>query len=190
MTARTPVAIFGGSFNPPHVAHVLAVTYTLAFGGIQELLVVPVFEHAFSKDLAPFVERVELCRLAFGWLPRVRVSAVEAELPTPSFTLQTLERLAEEHPEWALRLVIGSDVLHERDKWRAFERIERLAPPLVLGRAGFPHPSAPLALLPEVSSTEVRGLLGATANAARDIRLRALVPRDVLAYIDERGLYR
>jgi len=181
----TRVAVFGGSFNPPHVAHVLAVSYVLACFEVDRVLVVPVFDHAFDKDLAPFERRLELARLAFAWLPGVEVSRVEERLPTPSYTLQTLERLAVDHPHWELRLMVGSDVLHERDKWRAFDRIVALAPPLVLGRAGFPHADAPLALLPEVSSTEVRGLL-----ASADPRVEALVPRRVLAHVRKHGLYR
>jgi nicotinate-nucleotide adenylyltransferase len=189
VSAATRVAVFGGSFNPPHVAHVLAVSYVLACFEVERVLVVPVFDHAFDKDLAPFDRRFELARIAFAWLPGVEVSRIEERLPTPSYTLQTLERLAEEHPHWALRLVVGSDVLHERDKWRSFERIEELAPPLVLGRAGFPHPSAPPAVLPEVSSTHVRALLRASGNSATS-ELEALVPRRVLLHVRAHGLYR
>ncbi len=189
MSSRSRVAVFGGSFNPPHVAHVLAISYVLACFDIDRVLVVPVFEHAFDKDLAPFEARVELSRAAFGWLPGVEISPIEERLPQPSYTIVTLEKLAEEHPDWALRLVVGSDVLHERDNWRAFDRIEELAPLIVLGRAGAPHPSAPAALLPEVSSTRVRALLR-SADPAAERELESLVPRVALAQIRERGLYR
>lgn len=189
MSRATRVAVFGGSFNPPHVAHVLAVSYVLACFEVERVLVVPVFEHAFDKDLAPFAQRFELARIAFGWLPGVEVSSVEERLPTPSFTLQTLTHLAAAHPHWALRFVIGSDVLHERDKWRAFDRIEALAPPIVLGRAGFPHPSAPPALLPEVSSTRVRELLR-SADPGAERELAALLPRRMLDWVRTHGLYR
>jgi nicotinate-nucleotide adenylyltransferase len=183
------VAVFGGSFNPPHVGHVLAVSYVRSCWGIRRVVVVPVFEHAFDKDLAEFSVRAELTRLAFEWLPEVEVSAVEETLPRPSFTLQTLTRLAADHPGWALRLVVGSDVLHERDKWRAFDRIETLAPLIVIGRAGHPHPDAPPAVLPEVSSTRVRELLRSDSSEA-NAELSALVPLRVRERIRERGLYR
>ena len=70
--ARLRVALFGGSFNPPHVGHVLAVTYALSVGLVERVLVVPVFEHALGKRLAPFEHRVEMSRRAFGWLPLCR----------------------------------------------------------------------------------------------------------------------
>lgn len=189
MSTSTRVAVFGGSFNPPHVAHVLAVTYVLACCEVDRVLIVPVFEHAFDKDLAPFGARAELARIAFGWLPGVELSCVEQSLPTPSYTLQTLEKLAATHPHWALRFVVGSDVLSERDKWRSFDRIEALAPLIVLGRVGAPHPRAPAALLPEVSSTQVRALLRSPETRAGD-QVASLVPLRVLAHIDKLGLYR
>ncbi|MCC6904007.1 MAG: nicotinate-nicotinamide nucleotide adenylyltransferase [Polyangiaceae bacterium] len=189
MTAPARVAVFGGSFNPPHVAHVLAIAYVLACCDVDRVVVVPVFEHAFDKDLAPFEARVDLARVAFGWLPGVELSCIEQALPTPSYTLQTLEKLASIHPEWALRFVVGSDVLFERDKWRSFDRIEALAPLIVLGRAGAPHPRAPAALLPQVSSTQVRALLRSPETRGGP-EVAALVPRGVLSRVDALGLYR
>ena len=182
----TVVAFYGGSFNPPHVAHVLACAYLLSATEVERVLVVPVYRHAFDKPLAPFEHRVEMCRRAVGWLPGVEVSDVESGLATPSLTLRTLEHLAGQHPDWSLRLVIGSDVLFEARKWHAFDQICQLAPPLVLGRVGFPHPEAPVAVLPEVSSTRIREL--AAEGAHRE--LGYLLPRSVLEYVEQHELYR
>jgi nicotinate-nucleotide adenylyltransferase len=183
------VAFYGGSFNPPHVAHVLAASYVLTTGAFDKLLVVPVHAHALDKQLAPFDDRARMCELALGWLPRVEVSRIESELPLPSRTLYTLQALKERHPDWAMRLVIGADVLLETQKWHAFERVAELAPPLILGRVGIQHPDAPPPILPDVSSTRVRELLarGAAPDASRE--LERLVPRTVLEYIREHGLY-
>jgi nicotinate-nucleotide adenylyltransferase len=187
------VAIFGGSFNPPHVAHVLVVAYALAVAPVDEVLVIPVYRHPFSKELAPFEDRLAMCRLAVGWLPRVEVSAVERELGGESRTLRTLEHFAAAHPGWAMRLLVGADVLPDLPKWHRFERIAELAWPIVLGRAGFP-PAAALEVpalevtevsLPQVSSTEVREAL-----AAGDVdAVRWRLPSAVLEYIVEHGLY-
>jgi nicotinate-nucleotide adenylyltransferase len=182
--AERCVGIFGGSFNPPHVAHVLAVTYALSTAPIDEILVVPVFRHPFAKDLTPFDDRLEMCRLAFGWLPRVSVSAVERDLGGDSLTLRTVEHLAAQHPTWALRLIVGSDVLPDLPKWHRFDRIAEIAPPLVLDRAGFS--GAPdRVLLPDLSSTFVRSVLASGDDGAA----RRTLPRAVLEYIAARGLY-
>jgi nicotinate-nucleotide adenylyltransferase len=179
------VAIFGGSFNPPHVAHVLACALVLSLEDVDRLLVVPAYEHPFAKPLAPFDDRVAMCELAMAWMPKVQVSRVEEELGGESRTLRTLHHLAETHREWSLRLVLGADVLAEAPRWFGFEAIEKLAPPIVLARAGVDLPGMGPALLPDVSSTQVRSTIahGAWVEAAR------LVPRAVLEHVRARGLY-
>lgn len=186
----TRVAVYGGSFNPPHVAHVMLCTYLLSVAPVDRVLVVPVYHHVFDKQLAPFDVRVALCERAVGWIPGVEISVVERELEPPSYTLHTLQRLAASHPDWRMRLVLGSDVLHETHKWHEFARVQALAPVLAVGRAGHPHPDAPAAVLPEVSSTAIRELCARERSAAEQAELEALVPRAVLEMIAERGLYR
>lgn len=179
------VAVYGGSFNPPHVAHVLACALVLATEDVERMLVVPTFLHPFAKELAPYEDRVAMCSAAVAGMPGVEVSRVEQELGGESRTLRTLEHLARAHADWRLRLVIGADILAEAPRWFGFEAIAKLAPPIVLGRAGVPAPGAGPALLPEVSSTRVRE---AIARGAWD-EVRPVVPRAVVAHIRSRGLY-
>jgi nicotinate-nucleotide adenylyltransferase len=180
------VLFFGGSFDPPHVAHVLCVAYALSVGEFERVLVVPVFEHAFGKRLCPFEERVKMCELAFSLIEGVQISRLEAELVRPNFTLHTLEHLTREHPTWSLRLLVGSDVLTDTSKWYRFQDVVRLAPPFVVPRAGF----GDTPLLPDVSSTRVRELLAERGRAEVDEELARLVPRAVLGHIDAHDLYR
>lgn len=182
-------AVFGGSFDPPHVAHLLVASYVLGVAGCERVLVAPVEEHAFHKPLTAFAERVELCRACFFDLPQVEVSTLEAELPKPNYTVRLLERLRAERPAEALRLVIGSDVLPETDRWHDFARVRELAPPFVVTRRGFEHPELGPPLLPEVSSTRVRELLARRAEPEAERELAWLVPKRVLDRIAERGLY-
>jgi nicotinate-nucleotide adenylyltransferase len=176
------VAIFGGSFNPPHIAHALAVVLVLATEDVDRLLVVPAFQHPFAKPLASFEDRVAMCEAAMGWIPRVEVSRVEETLGGESRTLRTLEHLAAQHPDWHLRLVLGADILAEAPRWYGFDAIAKLAPPIVLARAGV-TPSG--AELPQVSSTDVRARIALGAWE----ELASMVPRDVLAYVRAKGLY-
>jgi nicotinate-nucleotide adenylyltransferase len=179
------VAVFGGSFNPPHVAHVLACALVRAVEDVDRLVVVPTFQHPFAKALAPYDDRVRMCELAMAWMPGVEVSRVEEELGGESKTLRTLEHLAATHPGWKLRLVIGADILVEAPRWFGFDAIARLAPPIVLSRAGVEAPGAGPALLPEVSSTQVRASIARGAWSEVD----KLVPRSVLAHVRAKGLY-
>ncbi len=182
------VAIFGGSFNPPHLAHVLAVTVVLSRFDVARVLVVPTFQHPFSKALAPYEDRVRMCELAMGWLPRVEVSRVEEELGGESRTLRTIEHLKRTMPGTPLRFVMGADIVVESSKWFGFERITELAPPIILGRVGVDYPGAPTPILPAISSTSVRARLGAPETSTHE--LEELVPKAVLEFALARGLYR
>ncbi|HEY1694771.1 MAG TPA: nicotinate-nicotinamide nucleotide adenylyltransferase [Polyangiaceae bacterium] len=179
------VAVFGGSFNPPHVAHAMACRIVAARDDVDRVLVVPAFRHPFAKELAPYADRVAMCRIATNGVADVEVSTLEADLGGESRTLRTLEWLVANHPGWNLRLVIGADILAETHKWFGFDAIVRLAPPLVLARAGVDTPGAGPQVLPDVSSTLVRD---AVARGDWD-GLRPLLPPGVLAYIRENGLY-
>ncbi|MCL2778941.1 MAG: nicotinate (nicotinamide) nucleotide adenylyltransferase [Polyangiaceae bacterium] len=177
--------VFGGSFNPPHLAHLLALSIVLARFDVARILVVPTYRHPFAKTLAPYNDRVRMCELAMGWLPRVEVSRVEQELGTESRTLRTIEHLHKLHPNWNLRFVMGADLKVESDKWYGFDRIAELAPPIVLGRVGVIYEGAPLAILPAISSTEVRAMIA----AGRWDEVNGVLAREVVAFVRTNKLY-
>lgn len=185
------VALFGGSFNPPHVAHQLAALYVLETQPVDELWFVPTFAHPFGKPLVDYEHRVAMCELAAAPLgPRARVSRAEAELAArPGFvasrTLDLVDHVAA--GGHAPRLVIGSDILAETAKWFRWSDVVARAPLIVVGRAGHAAPSGSAAAeitMPEVSATRVRELLASGASDAA-----GLVPRDVLRYIAQHRLY-
>lgn len=186
------LAVYGGSFDPPHRAHVLAAEHVLRSGEADRVLVVPVFRHAFGKRMEAFDHRVRMCELAFAEMPGVEVSSLEAELPEPSYTVQTLRALRERHPDSELRFVVGTDAVQESHKWHRFDEVCRLAPLIVLGRVGVEHQGGPEPFLPDVSSTEIRAALRARRGRAQDEPNPHLgaVPGAVLTYIDEHSLYR
>jgi nicotinate-nucleotide adenylyltransferase len=211
--ADVRVGVFGGSFDPPHLAHVLAVESVLATGQVDRVLVLPVHGHAFGKRMEAFEHRVRMCELAFDHIANAEVSELERELPPPNYTLHTLEALRLRHPAAELRLIVGGDVLRDHGKWYRWDEVTRLAPVVALGRVGVPVLDAPPAVLPDVSSTEVRTWLARRGSAVvgaagvpttsvsagspeppRDAearrRLAEVVPRKVLDYIDEHDLYR
>ena len=179
------VAIFGGSFNPPHLAHQMAALYVLETAPVDELWIIPTFRHPFGKALAPFEDRLAMCEAAVAALgPRVRVSAVERELGDESRTLRTIRRLQADFPAHAFSLVIGADLVAEVPSWFGSAELAQVVPFIVVGRAGFEAASGAGRLaLPRVSSSEVRAALAAGRSVA------GLVPRGVLDYIYARNLY-
>jgi nicotinate-nucleotide adenylyltransferase len=180
------VAIFGGSFNPPHVAHQMAALYVLETEPVDELWLVPTYEHPFDKPLEPFEDRLRMCELAARALgPRARTSDIERAIGGPSRTLRTVRRLEELHPQDRFSLVIGADLLGEVPTWYGATELQATVPFIVVGRTGAgAGSSAGAVALPEVSSTQVRRML-AQGNSPK-----GLVPRSVLDYIYQRGLYR
>lgn len=194
--ART-VALYGGSFNPPHAAHQLLALYVLETHPVDELWFVPTFVHAFDKQLAAFEERLAMCERAAAALgPRVSVCPIERDLGGKSRTLFTVRRLQSLHPGWKFAVVIGADLVKEIDGWYGAEELRRLVSFIVVGRQGAEAaPSAarggqergPLGVsplsMPDISSTRIRSALGAGED------VQGLVPKSVLDYIYERGLY-
>jgi len=182
------VALFGGSFNPPHVAHQMAALYILETAPVEELWFVPCFKHPFNKSLAPFEDRFEMCRLtALALGSRVQVSDIEQVIGAESRTLKTVRRLQEDYRQHQFSWVIGSDLVDEMDHWQGGDELRRTLPLLVVGRAGAGErhadgQTAPVTM-PEVSSTDIRERLGEGKP------IQGLVPRAVLDYIYQRGLF-
>ena len=177
------IALFGGSFDPPHVGHLLAASYVLATEPVDELWLVPVLEHPFAKPLAaPYDHRVRLCELLAAQLPRTRVSRAEEE-SGQGRTVDLLEWLRRKHPKNRWALVLGSDLDAEKPQWKRFDRIEQLARIIPVGRGGYGE-AAGTVIMPQVSSTQVRALLKSGGEVSH------LVPRAIVQAIRDAGTYR
>lgn len=170
------VAILGGSFDPPQLAHVAIARHVIQQKWADEVWVIPCAGHPFGKNLAPFEDRMAMCRLAFKGIPGVIVNDIEQHLPQPSYTVQTLRHLSEKfHHEWLL--VVGADVAAEMSQWKESAALAQLAQLLVIPRG----PGSPV---PDVSATEVRKRL----HQGDDVT--SLVPAPVAQYIQSHQLYR
>ncbi len=158
------VAVYGGSFNPPHVAHAMVCAWLLWTRRVDAVWLVPVYRHAFEgihdKALAPFDLRLAWCRaLVADVLPagddRLAVLDVEAHLPVPSYTIDTLRHLLDAHPGHDFVPVVGADVLPQLPRWRDWPALRAQFPPIVVGRVGYDNPDGAV-VFPEVSSSEIR----------------------------------
>jgi len=149
------VALFGGSFNPPHVGHA-QVVLALLHEGFDQVWAVPAGVHPFGKELAAFSLRAEMLRLAlsdFG--ARVRICTVESELPGPSRTLDTVEELIRRHPELEFTLALGEDQKADLPRWHRIEALRQLVPFHFVGRGTW-TPGHPGVRIPNYSSSEIR----------------------------------
>jgi len=159
------IAVFGGAFDPPHRTHVRIARAALEQLPVDELHVVPAGDHPWKTGAtAPGPERLELCRIAFRDVHGARVDDREVARGGASYTVETLEQLAVEHPGRPLWLVIGSDNLPTFHLWRRADRILQLAHLAVFPRAGAaaqaagtPQPERVLAVQPDaVNATAIR----------------------------------
>lgn len=189
------VGIYGGSFDPPHLAHSAAIATALKLGAVDAVWVFPTARHAFGKDLSGFADRVRMCELAFAAFGAlVRVKTDEATLVAAGGAGTTIELL--EHlcglQKARFRLLIGTDQLAALHRWARVDELLTLAEPLVLGRPGWPDRQGPggvadrwcaIAELPNISSTMVR------ERVARGHDVHDLIDPEVAAYIATRRLY-
>jgi nicotinate-nucleotide adenylyltransferase len=194
------VGLLGGTFNPPHVGHLVCATQALGQLDLDRVLLVPVHEPPHKgMEIEPGVaHRVELCRRAVEGEERLGVSLVDADIPGPSFTVDTLRRLNERSPGDQLTFIVGGDMAHSLPNWREPEAILELAEVAVAERegirrndiidrlAGLPVDRVRFFDMPrlDVSSSLVRRYVA----AGRPIR--HLVPEAVERYIADAGLYR
>lgn len=187
------IALYGGSFNPPHIAHQFAILYALAAArpAFDRLWVVPTYKHAFDKQLAPFGDRLAMCvAMARPFGGRVEVSRIEEELGTASggaaatYTIDTVLELRRRHPQTHFSMVIGADLVAERERWHRWPELQQLLDFFVVGRAGCAEKFDDRPELPGISSTELRARLLRGEDCSRWMDAR------VLEHVLARGLYR
>ncbi len=194
------IGLLGGTFNPPHIGHLVCADQAIAQLELDRVLLVPVHEPPHKGvEADPGVEhRVELCVRAAAGDERLAVSRVDADVPGPSFTVDTLRRLHDRSPGDQLTFIVGGDMALSLPTWREPEAILELAEFGVAEREGVRRADIAERLsglstervrffdMPrlDVSSSLIRRLV-ATGRP-----IRYLVPGPVAEYIETAGLYR
>jgi nicotinate-nucleotide adenylyltransferase len=189
------LGVLGGTFDPPHVGHLLAASDAFEALALDKLLFVPAKVPPFKSRTvqASPDQRQQMLELTVGSDPRFEASRIELDRDGLSFTVNTLEALAKETPRVSLFMLIGEDLATQIASWRDAARIVDLATIVVLVRATSDEQSALESTLPmtrlatrhiELSSTEIRERV----KAGRSIH--GFVTDAVAAFIDAAGLYR
>lgn len=189
------VGLFGGSFNPPHIAHLTVAEIARDQFGLDEVWWIPnaTPPHKSDDDLAVVEHRLAMTKRAVADNPAFRLCDIEIERAGVSYTVDTIRTLQDQHPETDFGLLIGSDSLNHFENWHQPDEIAERVPLVVYKRPGvIEQAAAPRfanhvhfvsAPVMEVSGTEVR----ARRHAGRSIRY--LVPDPVRVYIEDNGLY-
>lgn len=164
------IGFFGGSFDPIHFGHLNLAIQMLETHGLDEILFCPVFCSPFKVHQPPVASpehRLEMLKLVLAAVPQFRVSSIEIERSSPSYTIETLKKL----PKAQYRLILTKESAAAFDQWKEPEEIKKVAP-LLVGDRTFP-----------ISSTEVRKRL------KKRLYCGHLAPEKVLYYIEKHGLY-
>ena len=200
------IGVLGGTFDPPHLAHLVLAAAARGSLRLDRVLLVPAGEpwRKAGREVSPPEARLRLVEAAAGALPWAEVSAVEVERPGPSYAVETLEALAAAEPDAARWFLLGEDALADLPRWRDPRRLIALARFGLARRAEGDGGGEP----PEVAAAyeALPGLRGRVdpvpmprlAISASDLRGRVrrgeptspLLPAAVRRLADEMGLYR
>lgn len=191
------LGVFGGTFDPIHVGHLVAAVNARYAAGLDRVLMVVAnrpWQKLPTRTITPARDRLALVEAAVAGVEGLEASPLEIERGGISYTADTLAELANAHPGAELHLVVGSDLMHELHTWDRVEEVVKRATLVVVNRPGAEwtrqdHPDLPMRVLEvripalEISSTDLR------QRAANGRPLDFLVPDTAIRWIRQRGLY-
>ena len=189
------IGILGGTFDPPHVGHIVAAVGVRHVLSLHRVLVTPAnipWQKRGVRDVTPIADRLAMTRAAFADLEGIEVSTVELDRGGDTYTVDTLIALQEARPDDEHWLIVGSDVARQLDTWHRPDVVRSLTRMVVYERPGSvgarPPASWPFELvdlpLIDVSSSDIRD------RVRRGEPIDGLVPPSVADIVRRRGLYR
>ena len=190
------VGIFGGTFDPIHMGHLVAAVNARHAVGLDRVILmvanVP-WQKADTRAVSTAEDRLALVQAAVGGVPGLEAGALEIERGGESYTADTVAHMHAENPEDELFVIVGWDVAQDLTSWERFEEIKPLATLVVVNRPGSQRPDFLVdagwrvaeVTIPnlEISSTDLR------ARAAQGRPLDYLIPEAGVRSIRSRGMY-
>lgn len=190
----TRIGVLGGTFDPPHLGHLIVADQVLHALSLTEVLLVPAnepWQKLGSRKITAADKRLAMTRAAVGDAAGLSVSGIELEIGGPSYTSVTLDALAERRhvDEWLV--IVGADAAAGLDTWHDTERLRTQATIVVVNRPGadFQPPTGWNWELVEIPSVAISGT-GLRRRVAQGNSIRFLTPNPVIDHIREWNLYR
>lgn len=179
--------LFFGSFNPIHQGHLIIAQYMLNTGKFEEIRFIVSPQNPFKTDseLWPEELRLHLVRMAVADNQQLSASSIEFELPKPSYTIQTLNRMREIEPGKSFSIIMGSDNLSALHLWKDIEKLAGMCSFDVYQRRDYLKPDTQVladitvheAPLLDISATHIRNLIKNGQS------IRYLVPESVFQFL-------
>jgi nicotinate-nucleotide adenylyltransferase len=188
------LGIFGGTFDPIHVGHLVAAInarYSLGLDRVLLMVANLPWQKAGSRQVTPAEDRYAVVEAAVDGLDGLEASRLELDRGGESYTADTVIEVSARYPQAELYLIIGADVAAELDTWERVESVRSRARLVVVNRPG--SPALPALSGWRVSTVEIPAL----DVSSTDLRLRAadgrpldfLIPESAVRRIRQRGLY-
>ncbi|MBP6178086.1 MAG: nicotinate-nucleotide adenylyltransferase [Anaerolineales bacterium] len=200
--SRTKIGLFGGTFDPPHIAHLILASEAAHQFGLSRLLwmLAPDPPHKRDQSKTPFPHRLEMLKRMIADNPLFEISYLEIDRPGPHYTVDTLRLLASQEPDADIVLLLGGDSLRDLPTWRLYPELVHAVYKIgVMRRPGEPFDMTALeqiipgltekvvfidALLQNLSSQEIR------RRVLNGEAYRYYVTPAVYDYIEANKLYR
>ncbi len=192
------IGILGGSFNPPHLGHLLISQQILDFLKFDEVWLTPCYQHTFLKDLAPISDRVTMTQMITDG--KIKFSDEEIKNKLSGDTIYLMDILTKKYPKDDFSFIIGSDNLAGFKRWGQWEKLIRTYRFIIFPRPNFSRNLSqyelhdpkykfhllddPLLVTSDISSTKVR------ERISKKISIRHLVSDKVEEYIKKNSLYK
>jgi nicotinate-nucleotide adenylyltransferase len=195
------IGIFGGTFDPPHLGHLIIAQDLMIYAGLRSVLFMPTRTppHKEAAGVSEAHHRLSMLELAIDDNPRFAISLVDLNRSAPSYTADSLEILGREYPDDALYFLLGADSLRDLPLWHDPGRIARQTRFVVARRPGVElDPDEVVRQVPETEGKIEIVDIPLIDIASRDLRrrvregypIRYYVPASVERYIEEHRLYR
>ena len=186
------VGLYGGTFDPIHNGHLHVIRELIERKVADKVMVLPAGEPRLREHspIASGPQRRTMCQLAIKTLPaeiasHVEVNPIEILREGPSYTIDTVEAVAQAYEGDEIVLILGTDAYEKLDQWHRIEDLKKLVTFCVIDRPDFPGTANLDIDTLKVSATEVRNSLSTLDHSTLD----QLVPAPVAAYIKEQNLY-
>ncbi len=189
------IGVLGGSFNPPHLGHLVISTWVLNEFQLDKILFVPSYIRPIGSEKVdvPFVHRAEMTRLAIKNEPRFELSLIEGERQKVTYSVELLEILHKKYKGAEFFFLIGSDCITEIERWKRWQDLWKLSEVIVFRRLNFDpiklekkvHRELKLSSAPiiELSSSVIRNRI------KNRLPVKFMIPAQVENYIRKNNLY-